>query len=347
MQEPTGEIAKNHENLRTRDKVKERISQFTSAVRPRKRSTTPQLRTDEEAQAHTVRTALRQESERVSNNGEPASLEPIFMEQIKDERKDSPLPRELPSRELLEKYAPKDEWFLEQKQTTNTVHDKGHLMRTLIFAELITEKLLQDNPDLQIDREAVRWAAVAHDTQRTSDYEIDQKPHGVRAEIWTRSYGLKKEHPELSAETIDLVSKICKFHTPGYKDAEFPDPYPIELKIVQDADTLEAERGAIQASKKARRKGQEILRKLPPQMAGIVDRFVGKGMRSGGGVNRLIQRRVKNHYHGTLRIEAANDFFPAARELVTTSMKDYNQYCNDPVGTVLNAGEQLGLVKAA
>jgi hypothetical protein len=88
----------------------------------------------------------------------------------------------LPSRSLFERYRPPIQWFLRPEEI-GSIHGINHEARVLIWQELLARLLINDG--MILDQEALRWAAVTHDTQRLADGT--DFPHGERAALWSES----------------------------------------------------------------------------------------------------------------------------------------------------------------
>src|SRR5438309_2334249 len=88
----------------------------------------------------------------------------------------------LPTRADFEAYRPHVAWFLNPRQASKSHHDLGHAVRVLVLQEFLARVLLYTGGEICLDQEAIRWAAVTHDTQRRHDYEVlDNQAHGIRA----------------------------------------------------------------------------------------------------------------------------------------------------------------------
>ena len=126
----------------------------------------------------------------------------------------------------LETYRPYDSWF-KKKENLPKNHDIGHETRVLVLQELLAQLLQNQNPLLQLNRKALRWASVTHDTQRDSDFDDEQ--HGEAAAVWVM--GNNSPVPDdLKSE----VSMLNKLHVPR----DFPN-MPLEAKVLKDADCLD------------------------------------------------------------------------------------------------------------
>lgn len=133
----------------------------------------------------------------------------------------------LPSRSLLEQYRPQREWFL-RPEKMDSIHGINHEARVLVWQELLARVLIQDGESL--DQEALRWAAVTHDTRRVDD-GVDF-PHGERAAIWVEQ-ALSETIPDGALETVVYVNR---WHVPS--DSSAPRMTP-ELAVFKDADGLD------------------------------------------------------------------------------------------------------------
>lgn len=134
---------------------------------------------------------------------------------------------DLPARSLLEQYRPSPEWFLRPKAITG-LHGINHMARVLVLQEVMARLLLQDGHTF--DQEAMRWAAVTHDTRRADDW--DDAPHGRRAAAWVCEH-LQKLIPATSLETVAYLNR---WHVPSDDHAPAMTP---ELAVFKDADSID------------------------------------------------------------------------------------------------------------
>jgi hypothetical protein len=134
---------------------------------------------------------------------------------------------DLPSWSLLERYRPQEEWFL-RAETIGSIHGINHEARVLVWQELLARLLIKDG--FALDQEALRWAAVTHDTQRIDD-GIDF-PHGRRAAAWVRQ---QLQHT-IPAPSLETVVYLCAWHVPPDRSAPAMTP---ELAVFKDADGLD------------------------------------------------------------------------------------------------------------
>ncbi len=126
--------------------------------------------------------------------------------------------------ELMLKFEPKQAWLSHD----SWLHGVDHMARVFVLQELICNRLEQQGES--INREAIRWAAMAHDVGRLDD-GIDPK-HGERSAAWI------KEHfsDQISPELLDMVTYIVHWHVPN--DDEAP-VMTTELAVLKDADGLD------------------------------------------------------------------------------------------------------------
>lgn len=136
---------------------------------------------------------------------------------------------QLPARSLLARYRPPTTWFA-RPDHIGGIHGIGHEARVLIWQELLARLVLADGQIL--DQEALRWAAVVHDTQRIED-GLDL-PHGSRAAAWVKRKRTVRN--TLTAPTLETLAYLCAWHVPG--DAAAPTMTP-ELAVFKDADGLD------------------------------------------------------------------------------------------------------------
>ena len=137
------------------------------------------------------------------------------------------LGEDLPGRALFERYRPERGWFL-RPASAEDIHGINHEARVLLWQELLARLLIKDGAVL--DQEALRWAAVTHDTQRAFD-GIDF-PHGQRAAAWVAQH-LRHHIPASSFETVLYLNT---WHVPS--DDQAPAMTP-ELAVFKDADALD------------------------------------------------------------------------------------------------------------
>jgi hypothetical protein len=127
-------------------------------------------------------------------------------------------------RYLLAQYSPKEEWFLRPKG----IHGTDHSLRVFILQEVLAQLLIKEG--LKLNNEALRWAAITHDTQRKND---DFDPwHGERAAHWVKE-NLVSHIPQ---QSLEMVMYLNTWH--NIDDKFIPD-ITIELAILKDADALD------------------------------------------------------------------------------------------------------------
>lgn len=221
------------------------------------------------------------------------------------------LPKELPSRSLLERYETQEAWFVNPRQAYGTQHDIGHLTRVLILQELFANKLQEVNPHLILDREALRWAASTHDVRKKGEYELNFRIHGIRASKWVEQQ-FAPQNPSISPEAISRIGYLNYYHS--FKEHDIPKSYPIELKVLRDADAADILRLT---------HAHPVIRKVPTFMKDLLYERLRSGM----------------HY------EAVQQLMQFAEQLAITSTRK-SSYGKYPFNSVLEAGEELGLVKA-
>lgn len=191
----------------------------------------------------------------------------VTPQNLKQELRCVDLPQNLPSYSLFASYEPKSEWFLKPRQALHSMHDIGHLSRVLLFQELISNKLQEEDPNLILDREAVRWAASTHDVRRKGEFELRYADHGVRAGGWVKTADFR-ESARVNSETLELISRVNHFH--GFRSSRIPKPIPLELQILRDADFADALRIVYD--------GVPIFNKLPSPLIAAVSRKLNNCM---------------------------------------------------------------------
>lgn len=128
------------------------------------------------------------------------------------------------SEQLLRAYEPREEWLAHDSD----IHGVGHMTRVFILQELICDGLEQ--LDIPVDREVIRYAAMAHDVGRVDD-GLDLE-HGKRSTEWIASNLAKRMSPEM----LDAVTYCVYWHVPP--DSEAP-VMSTELQVLKDADGLD------------------------------------------------------------------------------------------------------------
>lgn len=126
--------------------------------------------------------------------------------------------------QLLRDFEPQESWLAHDSY----IHGVGHLSRVFILQELICNLL--EEQGIVVNREATRWAAMAHDVGRVDDgLDLD---HGRRSAEWIKD----NLHSHMSPELLDIVTYIVHWHVPS--DDEAPE-MTIELQVLKDADGLD------------------------------------------------------------------------------------------------------------
>lgn len=126
--------------------------------------------------------------------------------------------------QLIRKFEPKSSWLSHDSE----LHGVDHMARVFILQELICNKL--EGGGVSINREATRWAAMAHDIGRVDD-GVDLL-HGERSAEWIK----KNLGDQMAPEMLDMVTYIVHWHVPP--DSEAP-VMTTELKVLKDADALD------------------------------------------------------------------------------------------------------------
>lgn len=130
----------------------------------------------------------------------------------------------IPSEETFLPYRPQYQWYT-QPEIAFGIHGISHATRVLIWQELIAEYLA--NKGVSLNRQALRWAAVFHDTQRRDDFYDLQ--HGERAADWVKQTFATKFSPS----TLQTLIFLIRNHV-NHDDLMTP-----ELKVFKDADGLD------------------------------------------------------------------------------------------------------------
>lgn len=244
-----------------------------------------------------------------------------------------------PSRAELEKYRPEREWFTNPDLPH---HGIRHTTEVLVWSEVLMNSL-PEQVQAKIDKEAVRWAAVLHDSKRISDFEDPPKmlKHGNRAAQWVREE-FAQLHPELSAETVERIAILCEKHTKTTADKRIEkadtrslnelSQDEIELLIIRDADTL-----------------------------GMVRRYYSRKPESPKttlfaktlSLARYVHRRIPvlkvGSIDANLRMQQTRSLYQVADDLARKSRQDVAvdaQYKNDQFGAVMEAAERLKIIKS-
>lgn len=102
------------------------------------------------------------------------------------------------------------------------------MARVVILQELIAEQV--EKSGTKLNREALRFAAMAHDVGRRDDGTDPQ--HGRRSAEWMRVHLASMMTPEV----LDVATYIVEWHVPA--DSEAP-VMTTELQILKDADGLD------------------------------------------------------------------------------------------------------------
>lgn len=124
-------------------------------------------------------------------------------------------------------FRPKIEWLLREKLVSG-IHGIMHMARVLILQEVLTELLITEG--MNLDRIALRWAAITHDVRRIND-EIDES-HGQRSAEWVKK-NLRDVIPDSS---LSKVVYINEWHAHSRKST--PKNLP-ELFVLKEADSLD------------------------------------------------------------------------------------------------------------
>ena len=128
------------------------------------------------------------------------------------------------SEELLRRFETKESWLVHKSE----LHGVAHMTRVFLLQEIICEQLEQDG--IAINREAVRFAAMAHDVGRLNDNSDPY--HGERSAEWMKTHLADK----ISPETMDLATYAVHWHVPSDYAAPVMTP---EITALKDADSLD------------------------------------------------------------------------------------------------------------
>lgn len=137
----------------------------------------------------------------------------------------------LPSRSLFEQYRPKKEWYL-REWAMDGLHGVNHEARVMVMQEILS-RLLAKTEGLEMDQEALRWAAVTHDVRRVDD-DYDTQ-HGKRSAEWV----LQTLSHLVPSSRLKVVAYINRWHATW--DNGIPE-MTTELAIFKDADALDRAR---------------------------------------------------------------------------------------------------------
>jgi hypothetical protein len=144
-----------------------------------------------------------------------------------------PQPSEVrPPRSLMERYKPHPEWFLRQGTELDAVHLSDHLARVWIWQEHLANWI--EDQGYTVNREALRWFASVHDTQRADD--LDDLEHGERAAWWASVHLIDV----VDSETLEELMYLCRAHV--IHDGDQPQ-LTLAAMIAKDADALDRARG--------------------------------------------------------------------------------------------------------
>lgn len=137
----------------------------------------------------------------------------------------------LPMKGDLIKFRPETSWLVNGLAED---HEGDHLGRVLVLAETLARVLIATGEvGVEINREAIDWGAVFHDTQiNGAVYE----EHGAAAAEWVEENWKEIMPFETSQETLQVVKYICQWHVSG--ESEVPEMIP-ELKTLRHADSLD------------------------------------------------------------------------------------------------------------
>ncbi len=111
------------------------------------------------------------------------------------------------------------------------IHGLGHAARVLVWADRIVAWMREQN--IEVDGDAVRWAAALHDVRRLDDG--DDILHGERAARWIHSGGAAG-FMILDEPRQAIVEYCCRWHVPADERAPAMTP---ELICLKDADGLD------------------------------------------------------------------------------------------------------------
>ena len=127
-----------------------------------------------------------------------------------------------------EVYRPPAQCFL---GSSTGLHGLGHLARVLVWANQLALHMQEDG--IEVDREAVRWAATLHDVRRIADGP--EPEHGTRCSSWLQNRDFEPLIG-VSSNRLARIAYCCYWHVP--RDDMAPSMTP-ELICLKDADALD------------------------------------------------------------------------------------------------------------
>jgi hypothetical protein len=113
---------------------------------------------------------------------------------------------DFPSRTFLERYRIDPAWF-KRPASINGIHGISHMARVLVWQEVIARLYLHTDA-YPLNQEALRWAAVTHDTQRIDDGHDPE--HGQRAALWVGEHFKDM----IEETTLNNVQYLNHWHVP-------------------------------------------------------------------------------------------------------------------------------------
>lgn len=137
--------------------------------------------------------------------------------------------------QLFEEYPP----VVAIQNGESVLHEESHVMRVLIYADLICQKLMSEG--IKVNRHAILSAIRIHDSFRRDEYANDED-HGMHAARYARS---KKIFDGDNDE--ELILRLAQGHCMEdeiFRALFYVDELPLEDQILKDADALDRYRDA-------------------------------------------------------------------------------------------------------
>ena len=125
----------------------------------------------------------------------------------------------------LARFEPRRDWFC---RPPAGIHGIEHETRVLVLSQILGA--MESAAGAIVDRDAIAWAAVIHDTQRLDD-SLDPE-HGVRAAEWIQTNSDVLPRSTL----VEPVAYICRWH--ASPDNQVPQ-LRSDLRVLKGADALD------------------------------------------------------------------------------------------------------------
>lgn len=261
---------------------------------------------------------------------QPTIMERWGQEQVSDVfsilHKGEELEFEPESRSVLERFRPDTTKF--PRPELDSLHDKGHLPRTLVWLKPIAS-LLPEDQQQAIDWDVLRAAAVLHDIGRQG-HERNAHAHGKRGkELVEDADRLKTLLPNMGTDAQNSVSNeqvadiaylIEKHHEFDHDAANIDLRLRTMLAVLQTADGLDLARGFHIHGKHL---GKHILDRSIKKTERIDDKL-----------------RIIKH---TLRIPGAEKLRQAAT-VYATETRERIESGEDEYTTCMDVAEKVGLI---